>query len=127
MGATINRPAVVRRINRPLEATMKARSLKFSNSSRVNCESIIRRAVDFVAWIVPSAVLALIPKCPLCLAAYVALWTGIGLSLSAAIYLRAALLVVSIGLILFLAMRSARRLIHKFGQHEQLVGRSMPC
>jgi len=87
----------------------------------------IRRFVEVAEWIVPSAILALIPKCPMCLAAYVALWTGIGLSLSAAIYLRAALLVVSIGLILFLALRSARRLIHKFSQHEQLIERSMPC
>jgi len=87
----------------------------------------IRRFVEVAEWIVPSAILALIPKCPMCLAVYVALWTGIGLSLSAAIYLRAALLVVSIGLILFFALRSARRLIHKFSQHEQLIERSMPC
>ena len=63
----------------------------------------------------------------MCLAAYVALWTGIGLSLSAAIYLRVSLLVVSIALILFLAVRSARRLIHKFSQHEQLIERSAVC
>src|SRR5262249_47654880 len=86
-----------------------------------------RRFVEVAEWILPSAILALIPKCPMCLAAYIALWTGIGLSLSAAIYLRAALLVVSIGLILFLAVRTARRLIHKFSQHEQLIERSAAC
>jgi membrane protein implicated in regulation of membrane protease activity len=90
-------------------------------------KSLARRFVDLIGWIVPGAVLALVPKCPMCFAAYIALWTGIGLSLSAAIYLRASLLVVSIALILFLGVRSARRLIHKFSQHEQLVGRSMTC
>src|SRR5262245_18321879 len=86
-----------------------------------------RRFVEVAEWILPSAILALIPKCPMCLAAYVALWTGIGLSLSAAIYLRAALVVVSIAVILFLAVRSARRLIHKFSQQEQLIETSAGC
>src|SRR5262245_23031747 len=86
-----------------------------------------RRFVEVAEWIVPSAILALVPKCPMCFAAYIALWTGIGLSLSAAIYLRASLLVVSIALILFVGVRSARRLIHKFNQNEQLIGRSISC
>jgi len=106
---------------------MKAKALKFCSGSRVGCESIIRRAVDLIGWIVSSAILALVPKCPMCFAAYIALWTGIGLSLSAAIYLRASLLVVSIALILFVGVRSARRLIHKFNQNEQLIGRSISC
>jgi hypothetical protein len=110
---------------------MKASSLKFCGGSRgchteglrrrVGCESIIRHTIDLVGWIVPGAVLALIPKCPICFAAYIALWTGIGLSISAAIYLRASLLIVSTALILFLAVRSVRRLIHKFGYREQSV------
>ena len=100
---------------------MEAKSLKFCSGSRVGYSSIVRRAVDLVGWIVPGAILALIPKCPICLAAYIALWTGIGLSISAAIYLRASLLIVSTALILFLAVRSVRRLIHKFGYREQSV------
>ena len=38
--------------------------VKFCSGSRVGCVSIVRRAVDLVGWIVPSAILALIPKCP---------------------------------------------------------------
>lgn len=56
-------------------------------------------------WIVPGAVLALMPKCPACLAAYVALGTGIGLSFSAAEFLRGGLIVASIGVLAWLAAR----------------------
>jgi hypothetical protein len=81
----------------------------------------IRRAADLVGWIVPSAIFTLIPKCPMCLAAYIALWTGIGLSISAAIYLRASLLIVCAGLILFLAARNARRLMSTKCNREKII------
>jgi hypothetical protein len=76
--------------------------------------TFVRRLIEVAGWIVPSTILALIPKCPACLAAYIALWSGIGLSLSAAMYLRTSLLVLCVGLILILAAWNARRLIHKF-------------
>ena len=61
-----------------------------------------RRVREIFAWALPSAILVLVPKCPLCLAAYVALWTGIGLSFTAATYLRWALLSLCIAALLFL-------------------------
>ena len=56
--------------------------------------SFTRRTLDLTAKIVPVAVLAVLPKCPACLAAYVALGTGIGLSLTAATYIRLSLVVL---------------------------------
>ena len=50
--------------------------------------SLLRRCGDISGWIVPASILALMPKCPLCVAAYVALATGIGISVTAATYLR---------------------------------------
>jgi hypothetical protein len=47
-----------------------------------------------LAWLLPSAGLALVPKCPACLAAYVTLWTGLGLTYSEAAWLRWGLLLV---------------------------------
>jgi hypothetical protein len=89
--------------------------------------TVFCRTVEFIGWLVPSVVLALIPKCPVCFAAYIGLWTGMGLSLSVATYLRVSLMVVSIALILFLAVRFARTLIRKFslrrvGWFHELLG-----
>lgn len=62
----------------------------------------VRRAF---AWVLPSAVLAFMPKCPACLAAYAALWTGLGMSFTAAAYARRALIGVCIASLFFLAAK----------------------
>src|SRR4030095_8875753 len=91
------------------------------------CDKVARRSGAIASWIVPSAILALLPKCPMCLAAYITVWTGIGLSLSAATHLRASLLILCIGVILFLVARNTRRVIHKFGQDEKVIRRRAIC
>src|SRR5688572_15792453 len=48
----------------------------------------LRRSMEFVKMMVPAFVFAVIPKCPVCLAGYIALSTGIGLSITTATYLR---------------------------------------
>jgi Flp pilus assembly protein TadB len=77
---------------------------------RTKPTTFIRRGVDAAGWIVPGATLALLPKCPACLAAYVALWTGIGLSVSAAAYVRGALLILSVAVLALVAATSVWRL-----------------
>jgi hypothetical protein len=47
------------------------------------------------APILPAAALLLLPKCPLCLAAWLTLATGIGFSAAAASWLRAAIVLLS--------------------------------
>jgi len=68
-------------------------------------QTFVRRCIDLVGWIISAAIFALIPKCPMCLAAYLAAWTGIGLSLSVATHLRWSLLILSGALILFLTAK----------------------
>jgi hypothetical protein len=70
--------------------------------------SFMRRSLDLIAKVVPVALLAVLPKCPACLAAYVALGTGIGLSLTAATYLRLSLIVACLASLIFFVVRMIR-------------------
>ena len=74
------------------------------------CCIVARRGGEVAGWVVPAAVLALIPKCPVCVAAYVAMATGVGISMPAASHLRTSLIVVCIASLVFVAGRLAVRL-----------------
>ena len=65
----------------------------------------VRRALS---WIVPSVVLAAMPKCPLCLAAYVALFTGFGISLAAAKFAWWAVGIGCVAVLVYLAVSGVR-------------------
>jgi hypothetical protein len=76
-----------------------------------------RRSAEFAGWIVPGATLALMPKCPACVAAYVAMASGIGMSFTAASYLRMALLIVSVFALVYLAARRGIGLLRRRDFH----------
>ena len=81
---------------------------------KVDCccdAGVVRRRVWSAAqWLGPGAVLAFLPKCPLCIAAYVAAGTGIGLSIPAAANLRILLVILCVGALSYLALKQLRRL-----------------
>lgn len=66
---------------------------------------------ETAGWALPSALLVLMPKCPACIAGYIALATGVGISFAAATYLRTGLIVVSAGALMVFAVRQAFRFI----------------
>jgi hypothetical protein len=70
--------------------------------------SFLRRSLDFTVKVIPVAILAVLPKCPACLAAYVALGTGIGLSLTAATYLRMSLIVACVASLILFVVKMIR-------------------
>jgi hypothetical protein len=80
-------------------------------SIRVGEKSKIRRVIAAAKWIVPTAILALLPKCPMCLAGYIALGSGLGISLPLAIWLRGGLILICFASLTWLAAASARRVI----------------
>ena len=84
----------------------------------------LRGARGILAWILPSAILVSVPKCPACLAAYVMLWTGLGLSLAAATYLRWALLLLGVASLLFLIVKRLNRLGANFKNFKE---EAKPC
>ena len=49
--------------------------------------SLLRRARRNMKWLLPAVPLVFIPKCPMCVVGYVALFTGIGITLSTARWL----------------------------------------
>ena len=75
--------------------------------------SFTRRSLDLTAKVIPVAVLAVLPKCPACLAAYVALGTGIGLSLNAATYIRLSLVMLCAASLAYFAVRAVRTRIYR--------------
>lgn len=75
------------------------------------CKASARRSLfGFGGWVAPAAVLALMPKCPMCLAAYVAVGTGLALPISTAAHLRTTLIVVCIASLAFATARGLQPL-----------------
>jgi hypothetical protein len=70
--------------------------------------NLLRRSVSLAGWMVPSATLALLPKCPACLAVYLAVGSGIGIPVAAASYLRAGLVIMCVTSLVYLVVSRGR-------------------
>ena len=64
-----------------------------------------RRVGGFAGWLVPAAILAVLPKCPLCFVVYFAMLTGFGLSVSSAAHIRALLILMCAASLVFVAAK----------------------
>lgn|GEM_PF-1396662 len=71
--------------------------------------SRLRRSLDASGYVVPSAILVLLPKCPACIVAYLAMGAGIGVTMTTAAALRVILLTLCVACLAFVTVRLARR------------------
>lgn len=81
-----------------------------SPAPTLRSQSRWRRGGEIAGWIIPSATLVLMPKCPACVAGYVALFSGVGISLTNASVIRTALLILCFATLLGLALKRLQRL-----------------
>jgi threonine/homoserine/homoserine lactone efflux protein len=70
-----------------------------------------RRGLKIAGTVIPAAVLVLLPKCPACIVAYLALGTGLGVTIPTAAYLRTLLLMVCVACLVYVATRQVLRRI----------------
>jgi hypothetical protein len=85
--------------------------MSHQNCCRPPNRSLARRSLNGARWIVPGAILAIVPKCPLCLAAYIAAGAGIGVSLTAATYMRLSLIILCAASLLVVTVRYLRSFV----------------
>jgi hypothetical protein len=71
------------------------------------------RGKEVASWLVPGGLLVLMPKCPVCFAAYIAAATGLGLSVPAASGLRVSLIILCMLSLAFLAARLLNKTLTK--------------
>ncbi|MBN8597377.1 MAG: hypothetical protein J0L78_06845 [Planctomycetes bacterium] len=81
-----------------------------------------RRGGAAARWAIPIAGLALIPKCPGCVAAYVLMLTGVGLSFGSAEMVRWALIGLCVLAIAWASVRMVRRWMLETGAASEKKG-----
>lgn len=79
--------------------------------------------LDTGGWLVSGGLLLLIPKCPVCLAGYIAAFTGLGLSVQVASGLRWLLLALCIASLALLSCRLVRRFLGCSSASAEVAGK----
>jgi hypothetical protein len=67
-----------------------------------------RRAWQSIQWLSPATLLMLTPKCPMCVAAYVALFTGTSITVSTARWIQILMPMLCVTSLAYLAVRHSR-------------------
>ena len=67
--------------------------------------SRLRRGGEIAGWIIPSATLVLLPKCPMCVAAYIALFSGVSITVASASNLQTSLKTLCVAALFWLVMK----------------------
>jgi hypothetical protein len=70
-----------------------------------------RSCCEVAGHVVPTAILVLLPKCPACIVAYLAVGTGIGVTFTTAAHLRTLLLVSCLACLGYFVAKHVFRLI----------------
>jgi hypothetical protein len=78
-----------------------------------------RRLFNLIGWIVPTAILALIPKCPACVAGYAVIGTSVGYSLSGLAQFRFALIVLCLVSLSFAGIKSVLDIVTRIASKRQ--------
>jgi membrane protein implicated in regulation of membrane protease activity len=81
------------------------------------CCNTKHRKRTFAGWVLPGVVLALVPKCPMCVAAYIAIATGLSISVAIATYLRLGLITVCAASLVFFTTRFVKRVVASQQKH----------
>lgn len=75
-----------------------------------------RRIATLAGYLLPSALLVFIPKCPMCFAAYLAFATGLGISVNTAGYLRMAVICLCFVFLAFAVTPRLLKLSHRLAE-----------
>ena len=64
-------------------------------------QTLTQRGMGMIKLVFAPMLLAFVPKCPVCLAGYIAFATGLGISVSTATYLRFLMIILCVGSLVY--------------------------
>jgi hypothetical protein len=84
---------------------------------------VVRHCPEVAGSVLPAVILVLLPKCPICIAAYIAMVTGVGISLPVTAHLRTLpVILCATSLIYFVARQIHQRLAAKASKRFRHIG-----